>query len=98
MKPPIDPDLLPILTETADGTMLDLPTLTEMLEDRLETAAPALPLTDEQCRRLAEQLFPQLEATLRSAIGFRSETRWAAAMQQVQAMLPELIRNATAHP
>jgi hypothetical protein len=96
MKPRIDPDLLPILTETADGTVLDLPTLTETLDSELEAAAPSLPLTDEQCRQLAEQLFPRLEATLRDAIGSRSEARWAAAMQQVQARLPDLIRDATA--
>ena len=55
---------------------------------------PAALLSDEQCRQLAEQLFPQLEATLRNTIGSRSEAKWGKAMQQVQAALPELIHEA----
>ena len=98
MRSRIDHDLLPILTETADGTVLDLPTLTEALGGELEAAAPALPLTDEQCRQLAEQLIPRLEATLRDAIGSRSETRWEKSMQQVRDALPGLIRDAVQNP
>ena len=90
----INPDLLPILTETADGTVLDLPMLTEAIDGHIAAAKPAPILSDEQCQQLAAQLFPELEATLREAIGSRSETRWEKSMQQVRAALPELIRNA----
>ncbi|HLP98735.1 MAG TPA: hypothetical protein VK149_09845 [Sideroxyarcus sp.] len=90
----INPDLLPILTETADGSPLDLPLLTEAVEGHIVAAAPALPLTEEQCRQLAEQLFPRLEAALREAIGSRSEAKWEKSMQQVRDKLPALIRNA----
>ena len=90
----IDPDLLPILTEMADGTVLDLPTLTETVEQHFDATVPAALLGDEQCQQLAEQLFPALEATLRNAIGSRSEAKWEKAMQLVQASLPDLIRDA----
>lgn len=90
----LNPDLLPILTELADGTVLELPTLTEAVV-AAPPAPPPPPLLDEkQCLQLAEQLFPQLETTLRSAIGSRSEAKWGKAMQQVQAALPDLIRDA----
>ncbi|ADE12638.1 hypothetical protein [Sideroxydans lithotrophicus] len=94
----INPDLLPILTETADGTVIDLPTLTEALGAQLATAQRAFPLTDEQCMQLAERLFPQLEATLRETIGSRSEARWEKSMQQVRVILPSLIRDAVQMP
>lgn len=84
----INHDLLPILTEKADGTLLTPPLLTTKAEVR------NAPLSDAQCQELAERLFPQLEQTLQAAIGSRSEAKWAKAMQQVQAALPELIRNA----
>ncbi len=90
---PFNPDLLPILTELADGSVIELPTLTEAV-----AATPAPPpaplLADAQCQQLAEQLFPQLEAALRGAIGSRSEAKWGKAMQQVQTALPDLIRAA----
>ena len=89
----INPDLLPILTELADGTVLELPTLTEAVGAEPAAQPPTALLTDEQCQQLAEQLFPQLEATLRTAIGSRSETRWGKAMEQVRTALPELIRD-----
>ncbi len=89
----INPDLLPILTETADGTVLDLPMLTETIDDHVVATKPAAILSDEQCQQLAAQLFPKLEATLREAIGSRSETRWEKSMQQVRAALPDLIRD-----
>ncbi len=90
----INPDLLPILTETVDGTPINLPTLTETVSAHLAAAKPAFPLSNEQCQLLAERLFPQLEATLRNAIGSRSEAKWEKAMQQVQAALPDLISDA----
>lgn len=88
----INPDLLPILTETADGTVLNLPILTEAIEGHVAPQEPGSLLSDEQCRQLAEQLFPHLEATLREAIGSRSEARWEKAMQHVRNALPDLIR------
>jgi hypothetical protein len=96
MKSHINPDLLPILTETADGTELDLPTLTEAIA--AEQLASALALTDAQCRQLAAQLFPRLEATLRDAIGSRSEARWEKAMERVRNVLPDLISLAAEDP
>jgi hypothetical protein len=98
MKSHVNPDLIPILTETADGMVLELPMLTEAVEDRIATPIPPISLTDEQCRQLAEQLFPQLETTLRDAIGSRSEARWEKAMQQVRSALPDIIRNTVRNP
>jgi hypothetical protein len=85
---PINHDLLPILTETADGTVLTPPVLTNKADLR-----NAL-LNDAQCQELADRLFPQLEQALHAAIGSRSEAKWAKAMQQVEAALPGLIRDA----
>jgi hypothetical protein len=93
----IDPDTIPILTDTVDGTPIDLPMLTEAVGKHLAATA-ALTLSDKQCLQLAEQLFPRLEATLRDAIGSRSEARWEKSMQQVRNTLPELIRKATHKP
>lgn len=93
----INPDTLPILTEVVDDEPIQLPTLTEALDGHL-AALPAALLTEQQCQQLAEQLFPQLEITLRAAIGSRSEAKWNKAMQQVQAALPELIQQAAQRP
>lgn len=94
----INPDLIPVLTETADGTVLDVPTLTEAVGEQPVKAEPAFPLSAEQCGQLAEQLFPQLEATLRAAIGSRSEARWEKSMQQVRNALPDLIHDTVQKP
>ena len=94
----INPDLLPILTETVDGTPIDLPTLTEAVSAHLPAKKPAFQLSTEQCQQLAERLFPQLEAALRDAIGSRSEARWEKAMQQVRDALPDLISNTVQQP
>lgn len=98
MKSHINHDLLPILTETVDGTPIDLPMLTEAVDAHISKTKRALELTDEQCQQLAELLFPQLEPTLRSAIGSRSEAKWEKAMQQVRAALPDLIRDTVQKP
>ena len=90
----IHPESLPILTETADGTLLDLPVLTEVVAGYRTTPANPLPLTDKQCHQLAEQLLPQIEATLLDAIRSSPESDWKAAMQQVRSQLPGLIRKA----
>ncbi len=87
-----NPELLPVLTETADGTVLELPTLTETVE---EHKVPALRFSDEQCRQLAEYLFPRLEETLLNALSASPEANWQTAMQQVRAALPKLILTAT---
>ncbi|MFZ2540408.1 MAG: hypothetical protein WAW75_01395 [Gallionella sp.] len=88
----IFPESLPILTETADGTPLDLPILMETVEEPLTTTAHALLLTDAQCHQLAEQLLPKIEVTLLDAINSSPESDWQSAMQQVRAHLPALIR------
>ena len=95
----INPDLLPILTETG-GWHGTRPADADRCGRRssLPKSQPAFPLTDEQCQQLAEQLFPQLEATLRDAIGSRSEARWEKAMQQVRAALPDLVRDTVQNP
>lgn len=98
MKQHINHDLLPILTETVDGTLIDLPTLTEEVDAHLPDIKSALPLTGEQCQQLAELLFPRLEVALRDAIGSRSEARWEKSMQQVRAILPDLIRDTVQKP
>ena len=94
----INSDLLPILTDTVDGTPIDLPMLTEAVGAHLAATKPAFPLSDAQCRQLAERIFPQLEATLRDAIGSRSEARLEKSMQQVRSALPDLIRRAVQKP
>jgi hypothetical protein len=86
----INPDLLPILTDTADGTPIDMPLLTQAVAP--PSASAALVLSEQQCEQLAKQLLPQLETTLREAIG--SQASWGKAMQEVRNSLPELIRKA----
>ncbi len=99
MKPRlINPDLLPILTETVDGTPIELPMLIDAVGAHPTTTAPAFPLSEDQCRQLAEQIFPRLEITLREAIGSRSEAKWEKAMQQVSSALPDLIRDVAQAP
>lgn len=88
------PDSLPILTETADGTPLDLPILMETVEEHLTSTTNALLLNDKQCHELAEQLLPQIEATLLDAISSSPEADWQSAIQQVRVNLPSLIRQA----
>lgn len=90
----IRPETLPILTETADGTPLDLPILMEMVEAQLITTVHVLPLSDAQCHRLAEQLLPQIEATLLNALNSSPQSDWQAAMQQVRVQLPAFISKA----
>jgi len=79
---------VPILTETVDSSPLDLPTLTDAIEEHLTTLSAA------ECRRLAEKLFPDLEAALLNAISSTPDSNWDTAMQQVRKALPELIRKA----
>jgi len=79
---------VPILTETVDSIPLDLPTLTDAIEDQLNT------LSAKECQRLADKLFPELEAAFLDALSSNPEANWEAAMQQVKSMLPKLIRKA----
>ena len=79
---------VPILTETVDSSPLDLPTLTEAIEEHLAT------LSARECQRLAERLFPNLEAAILDAISSTPDSNWDTAMQQVRKTLPGLIRKA----
>jgi hypothetical protein len=91
----INPDLLPILTDKADGTPVTMPLLTQAV-DKYPSATTELVLSEQQSQQLAEHLFPQLETTLREAIA--SQPTWGSAMQQVRNGLPELIRKAAQKP
>lgn len=84
----IRPADLPILTETVGGEPLELPMLTERFVEQALDAG--------QCRKLAEALFPKLEANLLEAINSTSD--WQTAMQQVRHDLPELIRQSANKP
>ena len=87
MSPPpkkINPSPVPVLTETVDADMPDIPTLTEI---HIEKSAP---LTDAQCRQLAKQIAPQLETLLRAKL----TQNFDALLQDVQTSLPDLIRTA----
>lgn len=79
---------VPILTETVDSSPLDLPTLTDAIEEQLTT------LSAQECQRLAEKLFPDLEAAILDAISSTPDSNWDTAMQQVRKSLPKLIRKA----
>jgi predicted nucleic acid-binding protein len=79
---------VPILTETVDSIPLDLPTLTDAIEDHLFT------LSTKECQHLAEKLFPELEAAFLEALSSNPQADWEAAMQQVKSVLPKLIRKA----
>ncbi len=58
----INSSIVPVLTETVDTGMADIPTLTEI---HIET--PTL-LSDAQCQQLAKQITPQLETLLRAKL------------------------------
>ena len=79
---------VPILTETVDSSPLDLPTLTDAIEEHITT------LSAKECQRLAEKLFPDLESAFLDAISSTPDANWDAAMQQVRKALPKLIRKA----
>jgi hypothetical protein len=89
----INPDLLPILTDTVDGTPIDMPTLTQSPDKQLSSTA-ALTLSEQQCKQLAKRLFPDIEAAFLNAINSTPEASWETAMQQVRTVLPKLIRKA----
>jgi len=88
------PDSLPILTETVDGTPIDLPVLRETAEDQLVSPAQPLSLSNEQCYKLAEQLLPKIETTLLDVVSSSPDVDWQTAMQKVRSHLPSLIRQA----
>ncbi len=82
------PDL-PVLTETPDG---DIPILTEVLHE--EPRGPVtVPLTDLQCRQIAEQIAPHLEALLREKFAKHFDALWEESWHEVEQNLPELIRD-----
>ena len=80
---------LPILTQVADATLPEIPTLTE-IHDAGDTAAmqkdaeaaTVEPLSEAACDYLVAQIAPQIDALLQNAI------------LDIQARLPELIRAA----
>ena len=78
---------LPILTQVADTTLPEIPTLTE-IHDASDTAAvqraeaKVEPLSAAACDYLVAQIAPQIDALLQIAI------------LDIQARLPELIRSA----
>jgi len=76
---------LPVLTEAQVTDTTELPVLTEAL-------IPGIPLTDAQCRQIAERIAPQLEALLRDKLAARIGTIWAEIWRETQAELPRLIR------
>ena len=94
MAKPIRPSDLPILTDTVGGTPLELPTLTETLGGLSDVADRPAHLSDAQCRLLAEQLFPRLEAELLDALSSSPNASWETAMRQIRSNLPGLIRDA----
>jgi hypothetical protein len=79
---------VPILTETVDSSPLDLPTLTDAIEEHTTS------LSARECQRLAEKLFPDLESAFLDAISSTPDANWDTAMQQVRKALPKLIRKA----
>jgi hypothetical protein len=82
---------LPVLTEQQLTDSMVLPVLTEAL-----TPAAAKPgaatLTEAQCRQIAAQIAPQLEAMLRDKLSARIGTIWSEIWREAQAELPRLIR------
>lgn len=94
---PIRPEDLPVLTELSE-TSARIPVLTEPVAQPAGAPA-ALPLSDAQCRELAAQLAPHLEAMLREKFARHFEALWEKAWRETESSLPELIRNQlTAHP
>ena len=83
----INTDILPVLTEVADASTTDIPTLTEIHIEALDTSAPE-PLSDVACQYLATQIAPQVDALLQEAV------------RDIKSRLPELIRSAmdSKHP
>jgi hypothetical protein len=80
---------LPVLTESPDA---DIPVLTEVLHE--EPPAPGTgPLTDLQCRQIAEQIAPHLEALLRAKFAKHFDALWEESWHEVEQNLPELIRD-----
>ncbi len=93
-KPSSTPEDLPVLTELSD-TGAKIPVLTEAVaeEVRLATSGKAAPLSEAQCRELAGQLAPVLEAMLREKFASQFEALWHESWHEVEKNLPELIRD-----
>lgn len=83
-----DHPTLPILTQVADATLPEIPTLTEIHDAGDISAVPkgaeatVEPLSAAACDYLVAQIAPQIDALLQNAI------------LDIQARLPELIRAA----
>ncbi len=94
------PDDLPVLTELSD-TGATIPVLTRAVgrEIGVVAAKEAAQLSDAQCRELAAQIAPILEAMLREKLASQFEALWQESWRQVEENLPELIRDKlTARP
>ncbi len=93
-KPSSAPADLPVLTELSD-TGTKIPVLTEAVAEEMRVSArqKVTPLTDEQCRELAAQLAPLLEAMLREKFASEFEALWQESWHEVEKNLPELIRD-----
>ena len=88
---------LPILTETVDGELIELPVLIEeAIEAAPETPAPAGDA--EKVAQLVAQLEPKLEALLRARMEAQFEQQWTATWQEIKQELPELVRSQMAAP
>jgi hypothetical protein len=84
---------LPVLTETQVTDTIMLPVLTEALAPGQPAARQAAaPLSEAQCRQIAEQIAPQLEALLREKLAARLGPIWTEIWRETQAELPRLIR------
>lgn len=89
---------LPVLTEVPEADA-NLPVLTEVLsEEPPASKQGAAPLSDAQCRQLAAQIAPHLEALLRDKIASRLDSIWPEIWREVQAELPKLVRAELAKP
>lgn len=100
-KPPKQPAKLadlPVLTELS-VTHAALPVLTEILSQEPSPAKPDITtLSDAQCRQLAAQIAPHLEALLRDKLAARLDALWPEIWREVQLELPKLIRAQLAVP
>ena len=93
---------LPVLTEEQLSDTAKLPVLTEALQQEIAaTVTPSIPpepLSEAQCRQVAEQLAPLLEAALRKRLNVYVGAQWPEIWRELQAELPGLIRKELGKP
>lgn len=93
---------LPVLTDVPESEA-DLPVLTDTLAEGAPAAPPPKPkaktrpddldLTDTQYKQIAKYIAPDLEAALRKKVAARMNALWPELWKEVQAELPDLIRD-----